>query len=442
MSPRRPFSPSRRHILQGLLGGAAVSVGLPSLAAFAPSTARAQESSFPLRFGMFFWGNGVLPDRWVPTETGADWTVTPQLEPLAAFKDQFTLVSGHEIKIPNRIAHFTGPAGLLSGMPGSGDDESASFNGPSLDQVIAQAIGGDTPFRSLEIGAQPDCRGMSFNGSDSRNPPVSDPLALYERLFGATFREPGQGGVVDPRLGLRRSALDAVMADISALQARVGVEDKVRLDQHFTSVRELELRIARLQEDPPDYAACSRPEAPVMPSDTATRPDMEARSKLNAEMLAMAMACDLTRVGSFWYSDPLNNTLYPDATAGHHQLTHDEPGDQPQVHEIVLSAMRSFADLLTALSNVPEGDGTLLDHMALLGTTDVSYGRTHQIDEFPMILAGRAGGKLKVGEHVRSATPENAGRIPLTLMRTMGLAAASYGQDEAFTEDGLSEVEA
>lgn len=442
MSPNRPpFSPSRRHILRGMLGGAAVTVGLPSLGLFAPRSARAQESAFPTRFCLFFWGNGMLPDRWIPATTGLDWTLSEQLLPLADHQADLTLVTGHEVRIPNRIAHFTGPAGLLSGRPGRGDDDGATFAGPSLDQRIAQAIGGDTPFRSLEVGVQPGCNGMSFNGPDSRNPPISDPIALYERMFGATFRAPGEGGAVDPRLGLRRSVLDAVMAEVSDLERRVGVEDRARLDQHLTSVRELEKRIARLEEDPADYAACTRPASPTLPSDTSARPSMEARARIVAELSAMAMACDLTRVTSIWYSDPLNNVLYPDATAGHHQLTHDEPGDQPQVHEIVLSAMRSFADLLTALKAIPEGDGTLLDHMALLATTDVSFGRTHQIDEFPMLLAGRAGGRLTVAGHVRAATPDNASRVPLTLLRALGVTAGSYGEDAAFTDSGLSEVE-
>ena len=133
----------------------------------------------------------------------------------------------------------------------------------------------------------------------------------------------------------------------------------------------------------------------------------------------MAYACDLTRVMSYWYSDPLNNVLYPAATAGHHQLTHDEPGDQPQVHQIVLDAVDAYAQLVASLSSVQEGDGTLLDHTVLLGTTDVSYGRTHQIDEFPILLAGQCGGALTTGVHYRSATKENTSHVVLSILRAM-----------------------
>jgi len=432
---------SRRRFLRGLLGGAAVSVALPHLEYFTPRRAFAADTVFPQRFGMFFWGNGILPDRWIPDTVGTGWALSDQLAPLAEHQAELTLFSGFMVHVVNRIAHFSGPAGLLSGMPSQGGDDNRTFAGPSLDQRIAAALGGSTPYRSLEIGVQPGVQGLSYNGPDSLNPPISDPIALYERLYGPTFREPGQGGVVDPRLGLRRSALDAVMADIADLDKRVGTADRERLDQHLTSVRELEQRIARLQEDPPDYAACVRPEQPAPIGDDLTRPMMEARGKVMAELTAMALACDMTRVATYWYSDPLNNTLYPDTTAGHHQLTHDEPGDQPQVHGIILSAMRSFADLLTALKAIPEGDGTLLDNMALLATTDVSYGRTHQIDEFPMLIAGRAGGRLAPAGHVRTDTPDNAGQVPLTLLRALGITADGYGEGDTRTDSSLSEVE-
>jgi len=145
---------------------------------------------------------------------------------------------------------------------------------------------------------------------------------------------------------------------------------------------------------------------------------------------------------SFWYCDPLSNLLHLNATSGHHQLTHDEPGDQPQVTEIILGAHQSLAYLIEQLRSTPEGDGTLLDQCALLATTDVSEGKTHQIDEYPIILAGRAGGALKVGEHYRSKTKESTSHLALSIVRALDVPASSYGEDEAFVEEGLSVIEA
>jgi hypothetical protein len=435
---------TRRTLLRGMLGGAAVSVALPAFEAAMNSsgTAWADGSGFPCRFGLFFWGNGMLPGRWVPTTTGPEWVLSPQLQPLADVKSRVTLITGMEVKLTNLLAHVTGAAGLLSGAPAIAEGDDYTYAGPSLDQRIAAEIGGATLYRSVEVGVQPGVRGLSHNGPDSLNPPESDPIALYERLFGPTFRQPGEGGAVDPELGLRRSVLDAVVADADRLSARLGQRDRDRLDQHLTAVRDLELRLARLEEDPPELAACVRPEPPVAIPDVDGRPQMPERARLMAELTAMAWACDLTRVTSLWYSDPLNDVLYPDATAGHHQLTHDEPGDQPTVDAIVQSAVGSFADLLAALDAVPEGDGTLLDHAVVLGTSDVSAGRTHSIQEFPLLLGGTAGGRIRNGIHHRSEVADSVSHVPLTLLRALGIAAASYGEDTAFVDSGLSEVEA
>ncbi len=438
---RKPLS--RRTVLRGMLGGTALSLGLPPLDAFfdANGLVHASDGSFPRRFGLFFWGNGILPERWIPTGTGTDWELTDQLAPLVDVKEHVTVVTGMEVKTANLRAHIAGPGGFLSGkeLVMRADDE--TFSGPSLDQIIAAEVGSQTLYRSLEIAVEPGARGLSHNGPDSVNPPESDPVALFERLFGAGFRAPGDEPIIDPTLSLRRSVLDSVMQDASALRGELGVVDQARLDQHLDGIRDLELRIARLQEEPANLAACMRPEVPDVPQAIDGRPQMGERSRVMTDLVAMAYACDLTRSLSYWYSHPLTDLLFPDTTAGHHQLTHDEPGDQPQVHSIVTAIVRDFAYLVSALRDVPEGDGTLLDNSVILGTTDVSYGRTHQIDEYPILLAGSACGALKTGMHYRSETNENASKVPLSILRAMGIPAASFGEGAGFTDTSLSEIE-
>jgi hypothetical protein len=156
----------------------------------------------------------------------------------------------------------------------------------------------------------------------------------------------------------------------------------------------------------------------------------------------MALACDQTRVFSNFISSPVNNLLFEGASAGHHQLTHDEPGDQPQVHEIVVDLMEEFTAFIQALRSIPEGDGTVLDNCAVLGTTDVSFGRFHSLDEYPLLVAGRAGGALRTGFHYRSPGADNASKVVLSLMRAVGANEASWGIDDAESTVGLSEIEA
>jgi len=438
------FRLNRRTLLRGMLGGGLVTVGLPMFEAFVNTngTAMANGDAFPTRFGMFFWGNGMLPERWVPQGTGSGYTLSEQLQPLAPVRDQITVITNMQVRVPNQSPHGSGPAGLLSGMPSPTVDASGSFAGPTIDQRIAAQIGSATRFRSIEFGAEPE-GGLSWSSATTRNPAERSPFALFERLFGPGFRAPGEEAIVDPSVALRRSVLDVVTEDANRLRTRLGVADQARLDSHMTAIRELELRLARLEEDPPTLAACLRPQVPLADYPWINgRPQLALVNRVFADLCAMALACDQTRVFTNFISFPVNNLLFEGAAAGHHQLTHDEPGEQPQVNEIVIELMGYFAEFIQALRNIPEGDGTLLDHCAVLGTSDVSYGRTHSIDEYPLIIAGSGSGRLRTGIHHRPTGADNASKVILTLMRAVGVTAASYGEADAMATESVSEVEA
>jgi hypothetical protein len=429
-------------MLRGMLGGAAVALGLPRLEAmFAGSTAQAADAFAIKRFGLFFWGNGNRPEWWTPDQAGLGeaWSLSRALTPLAPHKAKLTVVTGTAVKLPNDAPHSSGAAGLLTGAPLGDAADDYSFTAPSLDQVIASGIGGETVYRSLETGLF-GASGRSYNGPNSRNPPETSPLAFFDRVFGPTFREPGQG-VVDPKLGLRRSALDAVMADVNRLRARVGAADKARLDQHFSGLRDLEQRLARFQEEPLDLAACVRPDAPA-----ADWPYVDGRAPLAeanvafAKMLAMAFACDQTRVFSHWYSDPVNDQLYDGVSAGHHDLTHNEGGEQPQVADITERIMGSFADLLTELDALPEGDGTLLDHCAILGCSEVSLGQTHSILNMPILVGGSCSGALRADQHYASLGQESVSKVALTLIQAVGIRAANFGVEDGFVDAPIASL--
>ena len=437
---------TRRTMLRGLLGGAAVTIGLPPLELLMNrhGTAYASDGTdgFPKRFGLFFWGNGVLPERWVPAAQGTEWALSDQLAPLAPFRAKVSVVSGTRVEIPNTEPHWATACGILTGGPLVKSGNDTTFGGPTIDQIIAQAIGADTRFQSLEVGTRPG-GGISHNGPNSVNPAEESPIAAFERVFGGSFTLPGAEPVVDPRLALDRSVLDAVMGDITALKASVGAADKVRLDQHFEGVRALEKRLAKLAEHPPELAACAYPTTPAADyPDIDGRPQLQERNRAMAEIVAMAVACDQTRVFSNLFTRPVNNNLFAGATAGHHQLTHDEPGDQPEVHAITVQCMEALAAQLEALDRVNEGAGTLLDHCLVLGTTDVSLAKTHSPEDFPVVLAGSAGGALRTGVHYRSPSGENASKVLLTVARAMGLDLAELGSEQGHVTDGIGEIEA
>jgi hypothetical protein len=430
---------SRRTVLRGLLHGTAISIALPPLEAFFGSTGKAYASGeeIPKRFGLFYWGNGSVPDNWVPATTGTSYQLSEILAPLAPVQQNIAVISGMNVMTPNTVPHMSGAAGILSGAGLTAD---SSFLLPSIDQVIANAIGSQTRFQSLQFGTDPDT-GLSYNGPDNQNPPETSPQALFNRLFVEGFTPPGQNPIPDPMLGVRRSILDSVTADANALRARLGAVDRARLDQHLTGIRQLEMLVSNTK--PPDLKSCMVPGAPM-----ASYPDINGRPAISAinhafsDVVAMAIACDQTRVFCNYLTHPVDNILFPGAPEGHHQLTHDELGEQPNVTAIMVQIMAELEYFLSALKAIPEGDGTVLDHCAVLATTDCSFGRTHALNDYPVVVAGTANGALQTGFHYRSATQENASKVLLSIVRAMDIPAASFGADAGMVTDGLSEIEA
>ena len=431
----------RRAFLHGSLRGTAIAIGLPWLEIFHGRKAHASDG-FPRRFGLFYWGNGNKTEKWLPATEGENWETTDILSPLQSIRHKVSVVTGMSLKVPNLIPHTSSVVGLVTGQEliSLGGD-SWTVAAPSIDQLIAREIGNDTIYRSLELGCVAE-ESYSWYGSNSRNPVETNPYLLYESVFGPTFREPGEAGIVDPRLGYRRSALDAVMENIQSLRPNLTTHDAIRLDQHLEGIRDLELRLARLQEDPPTLAACFRPEAP-----NSSYPPLNGRpqfSEINAAMsklIAMTLACDQTRVFTYCYVAPFNNHLFLDAPDGHHNLTHHEPGEQTKVVEITRFIVEQYATLLAELEAIPEGDGSLLDNCVVLGASEVSDGQSHSQEEIPLLLAGGAGGNLRTGIHHRSYTRENVNKMWLSVMRALGINQSSIGSGESYETDSLSGIE-
>ncbi len=433
----------RRTVLRGLLGGAAVSIALPPLEAMfnESGTAYADGGVLPRRFVTFFWGNGMIPERWTPSAFGEGdaWELSEQLLPLLPVKHRIAVVTGTEVRVPNRIPHFSGMGGLLCGLDPIGEEGNWTVAGPTIDQILAQEIGGETRFRSLEVGSRPS-DGVSFNGPNSRNPFEASPRAFFNRIFGEGFTAPGEEPILDPRVGLRRSVLDAVMEQTAQLESRVGTADQQRLDQHLSGIRDLELRLQRMEDDPPNLASCARPDEP--PTDDTWGNDVIERGRVMHELAAMALACDQTRVLTYAHTMPVDNYVYPGIPDGHHRLTHDEPEPQEGVHGVTLQIMEEFARFVQTLDAIPEGDGTMLDNLVVLGTSEVSEARTHSLEEIPIVLAGSACGFFKQDIHYRSSTRENASKVMLSIMRSMGTNPPAFGEGDAMSTDSLASIEA
>jgi hypothetical protein len=344
------------------------------------------------------------------------------------------------IKTGNQRGHHAGTVGILSAAPMISQDPNgapyaSTFSAPSIDQVVASAMGDATRFRSLELGVSranvngegSTLRYLSHNGPDNTNPPEFSPRAAFERLFGSGFAAPGSGPVVDPRLALRRSVLDAVLGDAADLRKRLGASDRLRLDQHFDSIRALENQIVALEEAVPPPSACMAADDPG----ELDRNDVSGINSAMANLLALSLACDQTRVFSIMFSGSVSLQVYREIgmSTEHHGLSHDEGGNQPQVHAITTFIMEKLNGFLEQLMLTSEGDGNLLDRAAILASTDCAEGQPHSLGDYPIVVAGKANGALvHPGVHYRSSSNENTSTVLLTLLQAMDLDISEYGQ--------------
>lgn len=450
----------RRTFLRGALGGAVASIALPTMEIMLNTNGNAYANGVPIpkRFGVYFWGNGVVPSRWVPSGTGTAWTPSEELRPLvdAGLRDYFNVISGHDIKTGNPRGHHAGTVGILSGAPLIPQDPgnagyASTFSRPSIDQVVASHVSDGTRFRSLEFGIDPrvttvegtTLRYLSHNGPDNANAPEYSPHALFNRLFGEGFSDPNNSEPeVDPRFAIRRNILDAVKDDANRLHKKLGATDRLRLEQHLDGIQALQNQLRSIENAPAPPSSCSLPTNPgEIGSDTQAR--QRERSRAMSDLLAMALACDATRVWSNLFNGSVSGTYFwnIDASNSFHQLTHDEPGDQPKVHQIVMFIMEEFAYLLNALKNTPQGDGNLLDYSVILASSDTNSGQRHNIDDYPILVAGKGGGALQTGRHVRSLGA-NTTRVLLTCLKAMDCPHTTFGEAGGMTDRGVSEIEA
>jgi hypothetical protein len=443
----------RRSFLRGMLGGAAVYLGLPTLDMFlnGNGSAFADGTKLPIRFGTYFWGLGLTDTptggtRWVPTKTGGGYEITPELESLKPLKDKVSVFSGFRAIPDSRanLVHWSGHASILSGMAPT---VTGSFDGPSFDTKIADAIGGSTRYKTIDIDASISRRPVSYSTRTGTTfaTPETTPLALYTRLFGPGFQNPNSDDwKPDPSILLRQSVLSALKDQRQALMAGVGSADRIKLDQYFTSVREMENQLAVQLQKPDKLEACAVPAAQKDTPRTASVDVVNANSKTMAKLLAMALACNQTRVFNFVHTAGTSETYIAGQSKIYHQITHDEPTDaklgyQPETSKLAGLVMQAFGDFLVEMNAIKEGNGTLLDNCLIMAFSDTGYAKIHSIDNIPIFLAGGAGGRHKAGQHIH-AVGESVTRVSLTAQQLVGAPAGEFGTGSMKTSRPIAEV--
>lgn len=400
--PRRTF-----------LKGAGAAMALPWLDAFTP-VARAAAAAPPVRMAFLFVPNGIIMPSWTPKGEGREWELSQTMQPLAELKDQINVFTG--LAQDNGRAKGDGPGdharSAASFLTGAHPVKTSGANihvGMSVDQVAAEKIGSQTRLPSLELGIE---RGRQAGSCDSgyscaysstiswKTPstPMAkeiDPRQVFERLFGTDLKTAKENARRDL---YRKSILDLVSEDAASLKQSLGQTDRRKVDEYFSSVRELELRIARSEED----SRRTRPDF-TMPDEMPR--DLRVQIRLMSDLLALAWQTDTTRVATFMLANEGSNRTYSmvGVNDGHHELSHhrDDREKVAKIQKIDQFLVGELAYLLNKLRSIKEGEGTLLDHSMVLYGSGISDGNRHRHDQLPIIVAGSGGGRIPTGRHVR-----------------------------------------
>ena len=440
---------TRRRMMAGFVNGAAVSVGLPLLDAFLDGNGAAFADTgapVPVRFGTWFWGLGVNPHRWYPSAPGPNYDLKPELEVIKDHQAKINVFGNFNIPLdgaPNR-PHITGGPAIRTGRVLRDEN---GLPGESLDVTIGDKIGTRTRFRSLDLSATGDPRNsLSGRGGGNLNPSEISPVALYKRVFGIGFKDPNSATFTpDPQTVARRSVLSGVSEQRAALVQSVGAADRQKLDQYFTSVRQLENQLDVELTKPAPLQACMTPSgAPKERPVDANIDNVFHNYKMMTDILVMALACDQTRVFNMMFSNPASALTTIGSTITHHQLTHEEAVDpdlgyQPKSTYFVNRIMEGWSYFVSALDNVKEGDRTLLDNSLVFAHSETEFAKYHTIDNIPMMTAGSAGGRMKSGIYVDGAG-DPVSRVGLTLQQLMGISTGRWGTRNMETSKSIGEL--
>ena len=412
---------SRRLFLRG--SGAAV--GLPLLDAMRPKSAAAAEAEQPpVRSAFVFFPNGAIMPQWQPSRYGINFPFPKSVESLQPFADDLLFVSG----LAQDMARAHGDGG------GDHARNSATFLtcthpkktagadisvGQSIDQTIAEVVGRQTRLPSLELGIEPSrhsgrcdsgysCAYQSNISWKTATLPTAKeihPRFVFERLFGAAA---GNAAAQKRRLLLRQSILDYVADDAARLKTQVGRRDRDKLDEYYTSVREVEQRIERAAEVKP----VTLPEGTEKP--VGAPRDVGEHMRLMYDLMALAFRTDTTRVATFMLGNGSTNWTFPqiDVNEGHHQLSHHRKDGEKieRISRIDRYLAEQFAHFLKKLAETPDGDGRLMDNVMVVYGSGLSDANRHDHAELPVLVAGRGGGAIKTGRHLNYGKAKGAGR--------------------------------
>ena len=429
----------RRTFLKGL----GTIVGLPVLEAMVPpvkalaETGALPAAAAPKRMAFVYVPNGINMVDWTPKQLSSGFDLPYILQPLAPHQNDFMVLSG--LALDAARAHGDGPgdharanAAFLTGSKPRKTAGADIRAGISVDQLAATQIGRQTRLPSLELGCEGNKQAgscdsgyscayqanLSWKGESTPMPPEIDPRLVFERLFGNGRREETKESR-ERRQRYQKSILDFVLEDARQLQKNLGHNDRRKLDEYLTAVREMEVRIEQAEKFAGALPAGERP------TGIPTGPDgFEKHIRLMFDLMTVALQTDTTRISTFMIAFDGSNRPYRNVgvSEGHHDLSHHghDEAKKKKIAEINLFHMRQFAYFMEKLKGVREGEGTLLDNSMIVYGSGIGDGNAQNHDNLPILLAGRGGGAISPGRHIRMEKETPLTNLYMSMLDIMG----------------------
>jgi len=434
---------SRRAVLRGL--GTAVALPLldamiPALATSAPAPVR--------RLGVIYHPNGVIYDKWLPTGAGTDFRFSPTLAPLEPFREKLIVITGLFSDQAEALGDGGGDHSRASGTYLTGvhvkKSDDVVENGISMDQIAAKVFENDTQLSSLQLTVDDNSfvgscdlgYSCAYSSTLSWLTPTlplmaeNNPRVVFERLFGASDRTDPR--VRSARLKQDQSLLDSVTDRVRQLQKKLGPSDNRKVDDYLTSLRDVERRIQKAEEQ-------SSKEVPDVARPAGIPDSFDQHVGLLYDLQLLAYQSDLTRVSTFMYGREQTGRPYPQigVPEPHHATSHhqNDPVKMDKCAKIQRYHLKLFTDYLERLRNTPDGEGSLLDHVMLLYGGGLSNSDRHSHGPLPTLLLGGGSGTLKGGRHLVYPEHTPLTNLQLTLLNKLGVRTEKLGDSSGqFTE--------
>ncbi len=429
---------------RAMLKSTTAAIALPFLDAMMPRGVFASMTHTvapaPLRMAFVYVPNGVHMENWTPKEEGANYQMTPLLSKLSDFKKDFSVLTG--LTCDKARANGDGPGDHARSMAAfltcSQPKKTAGADlraGVSVDQVAAMKLGNATKLPSLEIGCDRgqnagNCdsgyscaysNNLSWRSEQTPMPKETDPKQVFDRLYGRPKNE-------DDRL----SILDSVLDDAQSLESKLGGSDRRKLDEYLTSIREMEGRLQRNKKENVEIK-------PTIEKPGGIPKEYSDHMKILADLQVLALQSDITRFSTFVFANEGSNRSYKfiGVPEGHHDLSHH--GGDKEKHEKIARINQFHVDhlvyLINKLKSVKEGNSTLLDNMMLLYGSGIGDGNRHNHDQLPILLFGKAGGKLNPGRHIKYKNDTPIANLYLAMLQRLGIEQKRFGDSTGILQN-------